>query len=104
MKRYDKRYDRRFIESNFTKKDEKEDKKNMNKLKELKIGDSVFCTGDSGFCSYSYEKIKKIEYQYDEKTGKKYKVICLSNNHKFDSRNGLAITEPTGYYIKVEGE
>ena len=69
-------------------------------LKDLEIGDRVWCGGDSGFCDESVERVKGIEWKFDEDTGEKYKVIVLKGNRKFDSRDGGAITSPTAYYIK----
>lgn len=67
--------------------------------KKLKAGDKVHCMGDSGFCDPHHDKIKKITTQYNEKTGKPYKVIWLSDGHKFDSRDGWAMNPPLAYYI-----
>ena len=69
------------------------------KLKDLKVGNKVWCGCDSGFCHDSIEKVKKIEWKFSEATGKKYKVIVLSENRKFDSRDGGAITPPMAYYL-----
>ena len=69
------------------------------KLKDLEVNDKVWCGRDSGFCHDSIEKVKKIEYKFDEDNGEKYKVIVLSGSRKFDSRNGGAITSPTAYYL-----
>ena len=69
------------------------------KLKDLQIGDKVWCGGDSGFCRDDIEKVKKIEWKFDSETGEKYKVIVLSGNRKYDSRNGWAITSPKAYYL-----
>ena len=68
-------------------------------LKDLEVGDKVWCGGDSGFCQDDIEKVEKIEWKFDEDTGKKYKVIILSDGRKFDSRDGRAITSPTAYYL-----
>lgn len=68
-------------------------------LKDLKVGDKVYCTGDSGFCDSSTEKIKKVTVQYDEHNGKPYNVIWLSGERKFDSRDGGAMNPPLAYYI-----
>ena len=73
--------------------------KTKKKLKDLKVGDKVHCTGDSGFCDSSDEKIKKVTVQYDEHTGKAYNVIWLSGGRKFDSRDGGAMNPPLAYYI-----
>lgn len=69
------------------------------KLKDLKVGDKVWCGGDSGFCTDSIEKVKKIEWKFDENNGKKYKVIVLGESRKFDSRDGGAINPPLAYYL-----
>lgn len=69
-------------------------------LKDLEVGDSVWCGGDSGFTTDSIEKVVDITFQFDETTGKKYKVIWLSGNRKFDSMDGNAMTPPTMYYIQ----
>ena len=68
-------------------------------LKDLKVGDTVYCTGDSGFCDSSNEKIKKVTVQYDEHSGKPYNVIWLSGEREFDSRDGGAMNPPLAYYI-----
>lgn len=69
-------------------------------LKDLKQGDFVYCTGDSSFCDSSYERVIKVTTQYNEHTGKSYKVIWLSGNRKFDSRTGSAMNSPLAYYIE----
>ena len=71
----------------------------MKELEDLKVGDIVYCTGDSGFCDSSYEKIKKIKKRFDNKTGDPYQVIVLSGNRRFDGRDGHAINPPYAYYI-----
>ena len=68
-------------------------------LKNLEVGNKVWCGGDSGFCYSDIEKVKRIEWKFDEDTGEKYKVIILSGSRKFDSRNGGAITPPKAYYL-----
>lgn len=68
-------------------------------LKDLEVGNKVWCGGDSGFCRSDIEKVEKIEWKFDEDTGEKYKVIVLSGSRKFDSRNGVAITPPKAYYL-----
>ncbi len=47
-------------------------------LKDLKQGDFVYCTGNSSFCDSSYERVIKVTTQYNEHTGKSYKVISVS--------------------------
>lgn len=69
-------------------------------LKDLEVGNKVWCGGDSGFCHDDIETVEKIDWQFDEKTSEKYKVIILSGNRKFDSRDGYAITAPTAYYLQ----
>lgn len=69
-------------------------------LKDLEVGDSVWCGGDSGFCRDSIEKVADITFQYDAMTGKKYKVIGLSGGRKFDSMDGNAMNPPLMYYIQ----
>ena len=71
------------------------------KLKDLKVGNKVWCGGDSGFCRSDIEKVEKIEWKFDEDTGEKYKVIILKGDRKFDSRNGRAMTPPKAYYLMV---
>lgn len=68
-------------------------------LDKLKEGDFVYCTGDSGFCTDSTEKVTKVSIQYDSKTGKPFNVIYLSGGRKFDSRHGGAMNSPTAYYL-----
>jgi hypothetical protein len=70
------------------------------KLQKLIKGDTVRCTGDSGFCTPSYEKITHTTYKYDVNTGKQYKIIWLTGGRAFDSRTGNAIYPPLAYYIK----
>ncbi|KAF5065909.1 hypothetical protein DSECCO2_269000 [anaerobic digester metagenome] len=69
------------------------------KLKDLEAGNKVWCGGDSGFCYADIEKVKKIEWKFDQDTREKYKVIVLSEGRKFDSRDGWAITSPKAYYL-----
>lgn len=68
-------------------------------LEEIKEGDFVYCTGDSGFCSDSTEKVTKVSIQYESKTGKPFNVIYLSGGRKFDSRHGGAMNSGTAYYL-----
>ena len=68
-------------------------------LKDLEKGNKVWCGGDSGFCDDGIEKVKKIEWKFDENTGEKYKVVILSEKRKFDTRDGSAITPPYAYYL-----
>jgi hypothetical protein len=68
-------------------------------LTALEEGNKVWCGCNSGFCHDDIEIVKSIEWKYDENTGEKYKVIILSENRKFDSRSGKAITVPTAYYL-----
>lgn len=68
-------------------------------LKNIKAGDFVYCTGDSGFCDPSDEVVKKVTTQYDENSGKPYNIIHLSGGRKFDSRSGNAINPPLSYYL-----
>lgn len=75
-------------------------KPNKASLKDLKIGDDVWCGGDSGFTTNETEKIKNITTKYDENTGEPFNVIWLSGNRKFDSRNGSPINPPWAYYIR----
>lgn len=70
------------------------------KLKDLKIGDGVFCHCSSGHGQGGPDNVEKISYKYDENTGDKYAVIHISGNHQFDSRTGDALTPPTAYYIE----
>lgn len=70
------------------------------RLKDLSEGDEVWCGGNSGFCTSSIEKIKKIEFLYDEKTGEKYKVIVIKGKRKFDSRDGRALNPPLAYFVE----
>ena len=68
-------------------------------IKNVKAGDFVYCTGDSGFCHKSNEKVEKVTVQYDESNGKPYNVIWLSLGRKFDARHGGAMNPPTAYYL-----
>jgi hypothetical protein len=68
-------------------------------IENVKSGDFVYCTGDSGFCHPSNEKVEKVTVQYDETDGKPYNVIWLSGGRKFDARHGGAMNPPTAYYI-----
>lgn len=68
-------------------------------LKNLEAGNKVWCGGDSGFCHDDIEKVEKVDYKFDKDTGEKYKIIILSDDRKFDSRNGKALTPPTAYYL-----
>jgi hypothetical protein len=70
------------------------------KLKDIKAGDFVYCTGMSGFCHDSTEKVIKVTVQYDPKSGKPFSVIHLSGVRKFDSRDGGAMNPPLAYYIE----
>ena len=71
----------------------------MKELKNLEIGNKVWCGGYSGFCYDDIVEVKKISYKYDENTGEKYKVIHTSSQ-MFDSRDGSPLEPPTAYYIK----
>lgn len=68
-------------------------------LKDLEIGNEVWCGGDSGFCHAGVERVERVEFKFDENSGEKYKVIILNGNRKFDSRYGGAITPPKAYYL-----
>lgn len=68
-------------------------------LKDLEVGNKVWCGGDSGFCYNDIETVEKIQFKFDEDTGEKYKVIVLSGDRKFDSRNGNALNPPLAYYL-----
>lgn len=78
----------------------------MKTLNNCKVGDTVWCGGDSGFCDSSFEKIKKIEKRYNSITGKPYKIFVLSGNRKFNGITGFAINSPTAYRIelRIKGE
>jgi hypothetical protein len=80
---------------------DREIKKLNMKLSDLNKGDFVICDGDNGFCHRSKEEIENISYSYCIRTGKKYKVIHLSGDRKFDSRDGAAMNPPLMYYIKI---
>jgi hypothetical protein len=69
-------------------------------LKNIEIGDSVFCTGDSNFCDSSTETVVNTTTKYDENNGEPYKIIWLDGERGFDSRSGYAINPPTAYYIE----
>lgn len=71
----------------------------MIELINIKAGDTVHCTGDSGFCDSSNEVVEKTTEQFDEHSGESYKVIWLEGGRKFDSRTGEAMNPPTAYYI-----
>jgi len=73
----------------------------METRKDLQIGDMVYCGGCSGFCDEDKEKVEDISFRFDPKNGERYKIIHLSNNRLFDSRNGRAITPPIAYQIVV---
>lgn len=77
------------------------EKKHDKQLKDLEIGHAVWCGGDSGFCDSGIEKVENITFKFDDETGEKYKVIHLSNDRLFDSRDGYALTPPTAYYLKI---
>lgn len=76
-------------------------------LKDLGIGDKVYCTGDSGFCDSDTMTIVGIGHNkiYNNKIHKR--VIYLEEdehgvdeeNSVFDGITGEALTEPTAYYI-----
>jgi len=68
-------------------------------LKDIKTNDFVYCTGNSGFCYSSNEKVKKVTVQYDENNGTPYNVIWLSGDRKFDACNGGAMNPPLAYYL-----
>lgn len=69
-------------------------------LNDLEKGNKVWCGGNSGFCYDSIEKVVGVSYKFDKNTGVKYKVIHLSSERHFDSRNGQALTPPTAYYLQ----
>jgi hypothetical protein len=69
------------------------------KLGDLEIGNKVWRGGNSGFCYDDIVDVKAISYNYDKKTGEKYKVIHTSSQ-MFDSRNGSPLNPPTAYYIR----
>ena len=69
------------------------------KLSDLKVGDKVWCGGDSGFCQSSTEKITKITTQYHKHTGEPYKVLWI-RSRKFSSKHGGALNPPLAYYIQ----
>jgi hypothetical protein len=71
-------------------------------LAQLVKGDKVYCDGNSGFCDPSFERVKKTTFQFDEKSGKKYKVIWLSGERKFDSRDGSPMTPPLAYFLTMD--
>ena len=66
----------------------------------FEIGETVICTGDSGFCHSSKTKIIEITIKYDENTGKPYPVYKTKQGDIFDGRTGYAIKPPLAYYIK----
>jgi len=68
-------------------------------LKDVNKGNKVWCGCNSGFCDDSIQQVKEILFKFDEDTGEQYKVIVLSEDHRFDSRNGKAITPPIAYCI-----
>jgi hypothetical protein len=76
----------------------KEPEKKYVSYKEAEVNDKVFCTGDSGFCDPSYEKVSKITQKYDEDTGKPYRIIHYGKQ-MFDGRDGCAINSPMAYYL-----
>ena len=58
-------------------------------LEDIEKGHTVWCGGDSGFCSSGYETVKKVSFKFDEDTGEQYKVIHLSESHLFDSKDSM---------------
>jgi len=61
-------------------------------------GDYVYIEPNSGFGDAGTERVTDIITKYDEDTGKPYKVICFKN-HKFDARDGYAVSPPYGYHL-----
>lgn len=68
-------------------------------LKDIKKGDFVYCTGDSGFCTSSINLVTKVTTQYNEYDGTPYKVIWTGLS-KYDARTGNALNPPLAYYIE----
>lgn len=61
-------------------------------------GQLAYVSGESSFCSSSYEKILNVFDRYDGITGEKYlEIECESGT--YDSRTGNAIDAPTAYSI-----
>ena len=73
----------------------------MKSLKDLSVGDTVWCGGDSGFCRSSIEVVMSLYKRYDGITGEPYTVIGLSGDRLFDSRDGYAMTPPLAYRIEA---
>lgn len=70
-------------------------------LKDLQTNSIVYYNSDNGPHTSSMERVIGIILYYDKKTKETYKVIVLSKNRQFDSRNGKAITPPLSYNIKA---
>lgn len=66
----------------------------------VKVGDTVICDGDSGFCDRTETTIKSIKKRFDEETGSSYDVYVVKDGQEFDGRDGYAITPPMSYYIE----
>lgn len=64
----------------------------------LKVGDKVYHTGDSGFCQGSEETIIRVETRYNEKTGKPYTTYVIGTGQRFN-QYGYPMTSPWAYYI-----
>ena len=77
------------------KKKEEELKKNLPLVRK---GDRVYADGMGGFIHPEWKVVTNVTTQYNQKTGKPYKVIHCGS-HQFDSRNGAALTPPMAYYI-----
>ncbi len=66
--------------------------------KNVKVGDTLRITGDSGFCYPSDEVVTSLEPKYDESTGAKYNVIHTGTG-AYSSLTGGAVKPPKAYYI-----
>lgn len=69
-------------------------------LKDLKVGDRVWCGGDSSFCNSDIETITKILKRFDKNTGKRRDEICIGIR-RYDSITGGALNPPYAYYIQI---
>ena len=78
-------------------------------LKDLQIGDKVYCTGDNSFCDSNIEIILGIGYNKIYNNKMHERVIYLEGDEDgvdeeylvFDGITGEALTEPTAYYIQT---
>jgi len=72
----------------------------IKKLNALRVGSIVKVECFTSMGTGSKEKVTKITKEFDEKSGKPYRVIWCGRR-SFDGRDGNAISQPTMYYIDV---